>query len=59
MLSRARFPQFSVQCPFGQNLQCLQEKHIVPVVYRENISSQGVILVESFIFFLGGVLLIG
>ena len=29
MLSRARFPQFSVQCPFSQNLQCLPEKPIV------------------------------
>ena len=33
-------PQFSVQCPFSQNLQCLQEKPIVSVVNRENLSSQ-------------------
>ena len=32
MLYRARFPQFSVQCPFSQNLQCLQEKPIVTQV---------------------------
>ena len=29
VLSRARFPQFSVQCSFSQKLQCLQEKLIV------------------------------